>query len=71
MMRISISSRPSRTSCASKGKRIFGLGYSMAAKEADAGTLFHHFLMAYGGTDIVLPSGKLNIDDAGGAERPP
>ena len=47
----------------SKGKRIFGLGYSMAAKEADAGTLFHHFLMAYGGTDIVLPSGKLNIDD--------
>ena len=47
----------------SKGKRIYGLGYSMAAKEADAGTLFHHFLMAYGGTDIVLPSGKLNIDD--------
>ena len=46
-----------------KGKRIYGLGYSMAAKEADAGTLFHHFLMAYGGTDIVLPSGKLNVDD--------
>ena len=36
----------------------------MAAKEADGGTLFHHFLVAYGGTDIVLPSGKLNIDDA-------
>ena len=33
-----------------KGKRIFGLGYSMAAKEADAGNLFHHFLVAYGGT---------------------
>ena len=49
----------------SKGKRIYGLGYSMAAKEADAGTLFHHFLMAYGGTDIVLPSGKLNINDPG------
>ena len=49
----------------SKGKRIFGLGYSMAAKEADAGTLFHHFLTAYGGAEIVLPSGKLNIDDAG------
>ncbi len=46
-----------------KGRRIFGLGYSMAAKEADAGTLFHHFLVAYGGKDIVLPSGKLNIDD--------
>ena len=47
-----------------KGKRIYGLGYSMAAKEADAGTLFHHFLVAYGGKDIVLPNGKLNVDDA-------
>jgi multiple sugar transport system substrate-binding protein len=47
-----------------KGKRVYGLGYSMAAKEADSGTLFHHFLVAYGGKDIVLPSGKLNIDDA-------
>lgn len=47
----------------SKGKRIFGLGYSMAAKEADAGTLFHAFLVAYGGGGIVLPNGKLNIDD--------
>jgi len=37
----------------------------MASKEADSGTLFHHFLVAYGGKDIVLPSGKLNIDDAG------
>ena len=46
-----------------KGRRIYGLGYSMAAKEADAGTLFHHFLVAYGGKDIVLPSGKLNVDD--------
>jgi multiple sugar transport system substrate-binding protein len=48
-----------------KGRRIFGLGYSMAAKEADSGNLFHHFLVAYGGKDIVLESGKLNIDDAG------
>lgn len=46
-----------------KGKRIFGLGYSMAAKEADSGTLFHHFLVAYGGAGIVLPAGQLNIDD--------
>ena len=46
-----------------KGKRIFGLGYSMATKEADSGTLFHHFLVAYGGQNIVLPDGKLNIDD--------
>lgn len=46
-----------------KGKRIFGLGYSMAAKEADAGNLFAAFLLAYGGQDVVLPDGKLNIDD--------
>ena len=47
----------------SKGKRIFGLGYSMATKEADAGNLFHQFLVAYGGVGIVTPDGKLNIDD--------
>ena len=47
----------------SKGKRIFGLGYSMAAKEADAGNLFHQFLVTYGGAGIVTPDGKLNIDD--------
>ena len=46
-----------------KGKRIYGLGYSMATKEADSGTLFHAFLVAYGGAGIVLPNGKLNIDD--------
>ena len=48
----------------SKGKRIYGLGYSMATKEADSGTLFHAFLVAYGGAGIVLPNGKLNIDDS-------
>src|SRR5262249_42672315 len=47
-----------------KGKRIYGLGYSMATKEADSGTLFHHFLTAYGGGGIVTPEGKLNIDDS-------
>lgn len=47
----------------SKGKRIYGLGYSMATKEADSGNLFHAFLVNYGGGAIVLPDGKLNIDD--------
>lgn len=46
-----------------KGKRVFGLGYSMATKEADSGNLFSAFLVAYGGAGIVLPDGKLNIDD--------
>ena len=49
----------------SKGKRIFGLGYSMATKEADSGNLFAAFLVAYGGAGIVLPDGKLNIDNPG------
>lgn len=46
-----------------KGKRIYGLGYSMATKEADSGTLFHNFLNAYGGAGIVSPDGNLRIDD--------
>lgn len=46
-----------------KGKRIYGLGFSMATKEADSGTLFHAFLNAYGGDGIVSPEGKLQIDD--------
>ena len=46
-----------------KGRRLFGLGFSMATKEADSGTLFHAFLNAYGGEGIVTPEGKLNIDD--------
>ncbi|MFL5282780.1 MAG: ABC transporter substrate-binding protein [Rhodopila sp.] len=46
-----------------KGQRVYGLGYSMATKETDSSYLFHAFLVAYGGTGIVLPNGKLNIDD--------
>ncbi|HEY0181416.1 MAG TPA: ABC transporter substrate-binding protein [Rhodopila sp.] len=46
-----------------KGKRVYGLGYSMATKEADSGNLFHAFLVAHGGAGIVLPNGKLNVDD--------
>ena len=49
----------------SKGKRVFGLGYSMATKEADSGNLFSAFLVAHGGAGIVTPDGKLNIDDPG------
>ena len=46
-----------------KGKRIFGLGYSMATKEADSGNLFHAFLVALGGDGIVSLDGKLHVDD--------
>ncbi len=47
----------------SKGKRIFGLGYSMATKEADSNNLFHSFLVAYGGAGIVTKDGGLHVDD--------
>ncbi len=47
----------------SKGKRIFGLGFSMATKEADSNTLFHSFLNAYGGAGIVTPDGALHVED--------
>jgi multiple sugar transport system substrate-binding protein len=47
----------------SKGKRIFGLGYSMATKENDSNNLFNSFLIAYGGASIVTPDGQLRIDD--------
>jgi hypothetical protein len=46
-----------------KGKRIFGLGYSMAAKEATPATCSTNSWSAYGGVGIVTPDGKLNIDD--------
>ncbi len=46
-----------------KGKRVYGLGYSMATKEADSGNLFHSFLEAYGGDGIVSLDGRLQVDD--------
>ena len=46
-----------------KGRRIFGLGYSMATKEADSGNLFNSFLVAYGGQNIVSPDGALHVED--------
>jgi multiple sugar transport system substrate-binding protein len=46
-----------------KGKRIFGLGYSMAGKEGDSNNLFHAFLLAYGGAGIVTPEGALGVED--------
>jgi multiple sugar transport system substrate-binding protein len=47
----------------SKGKRIFGLGYSMAGKEGDSNNLFHSFLLAYGGAGIVTPDGKPGVEE--------
>ena len=46
-----------------KGKRIYGLGYSLATKDSDSTYLFNQFLVAYGGGGIVTPDGKLHADD--------
>ena len=47
----------------SKGRRVFGLGFSMATKEGDSNTLFNSFLVAHGGAGIVTPDGALHLDD--------
>ena len=46
----------------SKGKRLFGLGYSMATRDSDSNTLFNSFLIAYGGAGIVTSDGALHVD---------
>ena len=46
-----------------KGKRVYGLGYSLATKDFDSDNLFNQFLVAYGGAGIVTPDGKLHVDD--------
>ena len=46
-----------------KGKRVYGLGYSLATKDSDSTYLFNQFLVAYGGGGIVTPDGKLHVDD--------
>ncbi len=45
-----------------KGRRIYGLGYSMATKNSDSTYLFNQFLVAYGG-EIVTPDGALHTAD--------
>jgi multiple sugar transport system substrate-binding protein len=52
-----------QTKLRAKGKRIFGLGFSMATKEGDSNNLFNSFLIAYGGAGIVTPDGRLNLDN--------
>ena len=52
-----------QTKLRAKGKRIFGLGYSLATKDFDSLYLFNQTLVDYGGAGIVTPDGKLHADD--------
>ena len=52
-----------QTKLRAKGKRIYGLGYSLATKDSDSTYLFNQFLVAYGGAGLVTPDGQLHADD--------
>ncbi len=52
-----------QTKLRAKGKRVYGLGYSLATKDSDSTYLFNQFLVAYGGAGIVTPDGKLHADN--------
>ena len=42
---------------------VYGLGMQVSANGDDPNALFAHFLIAYGGKDIVTKDGKLHLDD--------
>ena len=45
-------------------RNVYGLGFQLTTTgRPTATTLFHHFLIAYGGQDIVTKDGKLHLDD--------
>src|SRR6202042_3494513 len=47
-----------------KGMRnVYGLGLQVSTNGVDPTALFHNFLIAYGGRDIVTPDGKLHLRD--------
>ncbi len=44
-------------------RKVYGQGFQVTANGVDPSTLFHAFLIGYGGKDIVTPDGKLHLDD--------
>jgi multiple sugar transport system substrate-binding protein len=57
--------KPMQKALRDKGMRgFYALGLQPTTTgPADGNALFHHFLMAYGGNDIVTPDGKPHVDD--------
>jgi multiple sugar transport system substrate-binding protein len=44
-------------------RNIYGLGFQVTTNGVDPNFVFHNFLIAYGGQDIVTKDGKLHLDD--------
>ena len=44
-------------------RNIYAYGYQLTANGVDPISTFDHFLIAYGGKDLVTPNGKLNSKD--------
>ena len=44
-------------------RNVYGLGFQVTTNGDDPNDLFNHFLIAYGGQDIVTKDGKLHLDD--------
>jgi multiple sugar transport system substrate-binding protein len=44
-------------------RNVYGLGLQITTNGVDPAALFHYFVIAHGGQDIVTKEGKLNIDD--------
>jgi multiple sugar transport system substrate-binding protein len=49
---------------AQRVRNVYGLGFQVTANGVDPNNLFHYFLIAYGGQDIVTSDGQLHLDDA-------
>jgi multiple sugar transport system substrate-binding protein len=56
--------KPVQTSLRAQGMRnVYAYGYQLTANGVDPVGLFAHFLIAYGGQDIVTADGRLHTDD--------
>ena len=44
-------------------RNVYGLGLQVTTNGVDPNNMFHYFLIAYGGKDIVTKDGKLHLDD--------
>jgi multiple sugar transport system substrate-binding protein len=44
-------------------RNVYGLGLNVTTNGGDPNNVFNHFLIAYGGGDIVTKDGKLHLDD--------
>lgn len=44
-------------------RNIYGLGLPITTNGVDPNNVFHYFLIAYGGKDIVTRDGRLHLDD--------